>query len=120
MYKANFDAALFEHLGFAGLGVVVRDCCGNVLVALSQKVALPQFVEMAEALAAKRVLQLATEMSFLRVMVEGDCKRVVQALQAPVWTWGLMDKVNYRGRDSHPQLTHPHKPETNDKEINNC
>ena len=38
---------------------------------------------MAKALAAKWVVQLAIEMSFLRVMVEGDCKRVVQALQAP-------------------------------------
>ena len=53
------------------------------MAALSQKVALPQSVEMAEALAAKRVVQLAAQMSFLRLMVEGDCKRVVQALQAP-------------------------------------
>ena len=83
LYKANFDAALFEHLGFAGLGVVVRDYRGNVLVALSQKIVLPQSMEMAKALVAKRAVQLATEMSFLRVMVEGDCKRVVQALQAP-------------------------------------
>ena len=49
LYKANFDAALFDHLGFAGLGVVVRDYRGNVLAALSQKVALPQSMEMAEA-----------------------------------------------------------------------
>ena len=76
LYKANFDSALFEHLGFAGLGVVVRDDRGNVLAALRQKIALPQSVEMAEALAAKRAVQLASEMSFLRVMVEGDCKRV--------------------------------------------
>ena len=82
LYKANFDSALFEHLGFAGLGVVVRDDRGYVLVALSQKIALPQSVEMAKALAAKRAVQLASEMSFLRVMVDGDCKRVVQALQA--------------------------------------
>ena len=80
LYKANFDSALFEHLGFTGLGVVVRDGRGNVLAALSQKIALPQSVEMAEALAAKRAVQLASEMSFLRVVVEGDCKRVVQAL----------------------------------------
>ena len=84
LYKANFDAALFEHLGFAGLGMVVRDCRRNVLAAFSQKVALLQSVEMAEALVAKRAVQLAIEMSFLRVMVEGDCKRVVQALQARV------------------------------------
>ncbi|KAK7842554.1 hypothetical protein CFP56_013632 [Quercus suber] len=82
LVNANFDVALFDHLGFAGLGVVVRGCQGNVLAALSQKVALPQSVEMAEALAAKRAVQLAMEMSFLRVMVEGDCKRVIQALQA--------------------------------------
>ena len=82
LYKVNFNAALFEHLGFAGLGVLIRDGRGNVLAALSQKIALPQSVEMAEALAAKRAVQLATEMSFLRVVVEGDCKRVVQALQA--------------------------------------
>ena len=82
LYKANFDTTMFEHLGFTGLGVVIRDCRGNVLAALSQKIALPQSVEMAEALATKRAVQLATEMSFLRVMVEGDCKRVVQALQA--------------------------------------
>ena len=82
LYKANFDATMFEYLGFAGLGVVIRDCRGNVLAALSQKIALPQSVEMAEALATKRAVQLAIEMSFLRVMVEGDCKRVVQALQA--------------------------------------
>ena len=80
LYKANCDATLFDHLGFVGLGVVVRDCRGNVLAALSQKVALSQSMEMVEALAAKRVVQLATKMSFLRVMVEGDCKRVVQAL----------------------------------------
>ena len=73
---------MFEHLGFAGLGVVIRDCRGNVLAALSQKIALPQYVEMAKALATKWAVQLATEMSFLRVMVKGDCKRVVQALQA--------------------------------------
>ena len=80
LYKANFDAALFEHLGFAGVGVVMRDDRGNVLATLSQKIALPQSVEMAEALAAKRAVQLVTEMSFVRVVVEGDCNRVGQAL----------------------------------------
>ena len=60
----------------------MRDDRGTVLAALSQKIALTQSVEMAEALAAKRAVHLASEMSFLRVVVEGDCKRVVQALQA--------------------------------------
>lgn len=37
-YKANFDAALFKHLGMAGLGVVFRDSTGNLIAALSQKI----------------------------------------------------------------------------------
>ena len=47
MYKANFDAALFDNSDMAGLGVVVRDCSGNIMGALSQKIALPQSVELA-------------------------------------------------------------------------
>ena len=41
---------------------------------------------MAEALAAKQVVLLATELSLFRVLVEGDCLiclRVIQALNAP-------------------------------------
>ena len=51
MDKANFDAALFDNSDMARLGVVVRDCSGNIMGALSQKIALPQSMEHAEALA---------------------------------------------------------------------
>lgn len=34
-YRANFDAALFKHLGMAGLGVVFWDSSGNFNAALS-------------------------------------------------------------------------------------
>ena len=54
MYKANFDAALFDGLGMAGLGIVVRDSMGNIIAALSQKIRSPHFVETAEALACNR------------------------------------------------------------------
>ena len=47
-YKINFDAALFDHLGYAGIGVVVRDHRGEVMAALSQKIALPQSVWRSE------------------------------------------------------------------------
>ena len=80
VYKANFDAALFEHLGLAGLGVVFRDSGGNIIAALSQKIKLSQTVELAEALAAKRAVTFAAELSIFKVMVEGDCMRVVRAL----------------------------------------
>ena len=81
LYKANFDAAVFEHLGLAGLGVVFRDYGGNIIAALSQKIKLPQTIELVEALAAKRAVTLAAELSIHKVMVERDCMRVVQALK---------------------------------------
>lgn len=66
----------------AGLGVIFLDLAGNVIAALSQKILLPKMVELAEALAAKRVVLFAAELSIFKVMFEGDCMRVVQALNA--------------------------------------
>ena len=34
-YKPNFDAALFEELHYAGLGIMYRDHSGQVIAALS-------------------------------------------------------------------------------------
>ena len=45
-YKVNFDAAMFDHLGCAGIRVVVRDHKREVMAALSQKIALPQSVAL--------------------------------------------------------------------------
>lgn len=58
-YKANFNAALFDNCNLAGLGVVIRDYNGNIIGALSQKIALPQSVEHAKALAASQAVTLA-------------------------------------------------------------
>ena len=60
-----------------GIGVVCRDYEGHVLAALSQNVALVQLVEMAEALAWKRAIEFARELSFFDVQIEGDCLRVI-------------------------------------------
>ena len=81
-YKANFDAALFEELRCVGLGVVYRDHSGQVIAALSQRIGLPCTVEIAEALAARRAMEFARELSLFYVILEGDCLRVVQALNA--------------------------------------
>ena len=50
-YKVNYDA-----LGYVGLGVVIRNCIGHVIAALSQKIGLPHSMETIEALAALRVV----------------------------------------------------------------
>ena len=82
LYKVNYDAAIFDSLGYAGLGVVIRDSAGQIIATLSQKIGLPHSVETAEALAALRVVVFAKELSVFKVIVEGDCLKVVQALKA--------------------------------------
>ena len=63
--------------------MVVRDNSGNIMGALSQKIYRPQFVEHAEALAARRVVILVKELMLFQVCFEGDCQRVIQAINAP-------------------------------------
>ena len=77
LYKVNFDAALFEGLGCAGIGVAIRDSSGAIIGTLSQKIPLPHSMEMAEALAARRAVVFAQELCLANVLVEGDCLRVV-------------------------------------------
>ena len=81
-YKGNFDAAFFDASGCAGIGVVFRDHTGQVIAALSQKIPLVQPVELAEALAARRGVGFALELSLFSVELEGDCSRVISALNA--------------------------------------
>lgn len=77
--EANFDVALFEHYNSAGLGVVVRDCTGAMIGALSQRILLPQSVEHSEALAASRAVSLA-ELCLFPMIFEGDCLRIITAI----------------------------------------
>lgn len=81
-YKANVDAALFEGLDSMGIRVVFRDHEGCIIAALNQRVRLPQSIEMAEALAARKVVVFAKELSLSDVIIEGDCLRVAQARAA--------------------------------------
>ena len=73
---------MFEELNCTSLGVVYRDHSGQVIATLSQKIGLPRTVEMAEALAARRVVEFTRDLSLFYVILEGDCLRVKQALNA--------------------------------------
>ena len=42
-YKANFNAAIFDDVGRAGLGVIIRDSQGIAMVALAQNVQLARW-----------------------------------------------------------------------------
>ena len=82
VFKVNFDAALLENIGNARIGVAIRDSNGEIIAALSQRIPLPFSVEMAEAMVAHRAILFAQELSIYKVMMEGDCLRVVSALNS--------------------------------------
>ena len=50
LYKTDYDGAVFSESGEAGIGVVVQDANGEVIVALAEKITYPGSVEMLEAL----------------------------------------------------------------------
>ena len=79
-YKGNFDVAFFDALDCARIRVVFHNHVGQVIVALSQKIPLVQTVELAKALAARRVVGFALELSLFSVKLEGDYSRVISAL----------------------------------------
>ena len=61
-YKTNYDGAVFEDLGEAGIGVVVRNATGEVLAALSEKIPYPSLVDLVEILAARRAAWFIVEL----------------------------------------------------------
>ena len=82
-FKANFDAAVFDGSGSAGIGVAIRDHSGQIIAALSQKIKLPHSVDLAEALACSRATLFAQELSLFQVEFEGDSLRIIQAINNP-------------------------------------
>ncbi|KAK9983282.1 hypothetical protein SO802_032807 [Lithocarpus litseifolius] len=80
LYKVNFDGAVFEDQACAGLGVVIRDSAGLVIGALSQKIRLPSSVVMVEALAARRAVMFAREISVFGLWWRHEGNKLAHAL----------------------------------------
>ena len=82
MYKANYDGAVFAESEEAGIGVIVRDDKGDVIVALAEKIPYPVSVEVLEALAARRAAKFVVELGLSVAEFEGDSEIVWKALKA--------------------------------------
>ena len=79
-FKVNFDAALFQSLNLAGIGVIIRDWRGDVVAALSMPTALASSVADLEALACRRALLFAAEKDLQKVIFEGDSVSAMNAI----------------------------------------
>lgn len=79
--KINFDGALFKELKAVGVGVVIRNHLGEVMAALSER--LPFWVDSncAEAYAATKAVELARDLGFTDIHLEGDSLCIVKALR---------------------------------------
>lgn len=59
--KTNFDGAIFQESNEAGTGVVIRNFTGEVMAALSEKIAKPSSVSILESIVARRAVQFVCE-----------------------------------------------------------
>ena len=80
LYKINFDEARFSDLGAARLGVVIRDSSGQVVGALAERIPIPKSAATVEALACRRALIFAKELSIFEAVCEGDAEVIIRAL----------------------------------------
>ena len=80
--KVNFDGAVFGESNKSGVGVVIRDNNGAVLVSCSEKLTQAYKAEETEILAARKSLMFAHELGFQRIILEGDALGLIQALKS--------------------------------------
>ena len=85
LYKTNYDGAVFNESGEAGIGIIVRDARGEVIAALAEKLLYPGSVVVLESLAARRAVSFAMELGLSSSIIEGDLEVVFKALQNSDW-----------------------------------
>lgn len=81
-FKVNYDGAIFPEQGRAGLGVAIRNSEGAVLASLSQQIPMPATVAQVEALAARKAVEFALEISITSATFEGDSDTVFKELNS--------------------------------------
>lgn len=71
------DGAVFSSLKSVGLGIVVRNQCGNVVAAMSKLVAAPLGPLEMEAKAMEKAILFARDTGFPEVLFESDSLMVI-------------------------------------------
>lgn len=80
--RSPFHGATFEQKNKAGLGVGIRNQEGLVMASLSQLIQLPpNTVIEVEALAARLAVELAIELGFDHIVLEGDSEILIKILK---------------------------------------
>ncbi|XP_041009359.1 uncharacterized protein LOC121253410 [Juglans microcarpa x Juglans regia] len=93
VFKLNVDGAIFQNQHSAGIGVVLRDCKGEVLMAASKKEPAIRDATSIERLAIFRGLQLTAHLGIKHLIIESDALTLVQELQKPEPSMTLVGNV---------------------------
>ena len=78
--KVNFDKAVFSKQTAAGLGAVIRDYHGRVIGAMAERIPIPTYVEIVEALAYRRALTFARELNISDSVFKGYAEIIIKSL----------------------------------------
>ena len=79
-YKINVDGAVFKAQKAAGIGVLIRDCQGQVIAAMSKKIKAPLGPLETKAKAVEAGLQFARDIGIQDCIFEGDSLTVFNAI----------------------------------------
>lgn len=80
VYKLNSDADVFKS-GQIGMGGVIRDNVGEVVMATSKRMDGIVDADVAEALSARHGLQIALEAGYSALILEVDCLKLFNILK---------------------------------------
>ena len=80
-YKINYHGAISNADNIFGIGVVVRDCRGEVIASLVQQLDQAHQPMEVEAMATCRAMEFGSELGVDCTIVDGDSELVVKALR---------------------------------------
>jgi hypothetical protein len=82
MMKINWNIVVGQNYGRIGFGVIVRDCCGRVVLARSVTKMMEVDSATTETLVARQGMLLGKEMGAKGIILEGDAKQIVQVVNS--------------------------------------
>ena len=83
VFKLNFDAVIFSDLNYSGVGAIIRNGKGEVMVAMSTKGPPVGDNEEAGIWACRRVIEFVIDASFTDLVIEGDNAAVMSSISSP-------------------------------------
>lgn len=95
-FKVNVDAAIQENQQAAGLGAVIQNSSGQVIITAVRKTTFQGNISTAEAQAVKWGMQVAKEANLTKVIIETDFNPVVDLVnnktsnRTEIW-WTILD-----------------------------